>query len=161
MGSRHHDAIDMVTRPDNIRWVSEARPLDSSLLWSGIVELVLPGADEAGLHPLVGPQPVDHGGQLRGHHAFLRGASQREQLACIVLQTQHLRLRSIWGMTTPILCQVLGGFAWGWGGGVWHTARTASPKSIFNHPMALMMAIMDWMVLLYTTTLYCLHSSSE
>lgn len=41
------------------------------------------------------------------------------------------------------------------------TARAASPKSIFSLPIARMMAMMDWMVLLYTTTLYCLHSSSE
>lgn len=41
------------------------------------------------------------------------------------------------------------------------TDRAAPPNSIFNRPMALMMAMMDWMVLLYTTNLYCLHSSSE
>lgn len=41
------------------------------------------------------------------------------------------------------------------------TALAGFPKSIFKRPMALMIAMMDWIVLLKTTTLYCLHSSSE
>lgn len=66
---------------------------ESSLLWRGVVELVLPGASEAGLHPLVCPQPVDHGGQLGRHHPFLRGTGQREQLAGVVLETNTPRVQ--------------------------------------------------------------------
>lgn len=45
--------------------------------------------------------------------------------------------------------------------GVRLTSLSGSSKSIFKRSMALTMAMMDWMVLLYTTALYCLHSSSE
>lgn len=56
------------------------------LLGGGVVELVLSGSAEAGLHPAVPPQPFNDAGQLGGHHAFLRAAREHEQLAGIVLQ---------------------------------------------------------------------------
>lgn len=57
-------------------------------LGSGVVELVLPGAAEAGLHAVVGPEPPDNAGQVLGEHALLLGrAGQRKQLPGVVLGT--------------------------------------------------------------------------
>ena len=41
------------------------------------------------------------------------------------------------------------------------TALLESLKSILSCPIALMMAMRDWMVLEYTTGRYCSHSSRE
>ena len=43
----------------------------------------------------------------------------------------------------------------------WPTVLSPSPKSTLRDPIALMIAIILCMVLLYTTGLYCLQSSSE
>jgi hypothetical protein len=43
----------------------------------------------------------------------------------------------------------------------WLTVLSGWPKSIFSCPIALIMAIIDCIVLLYTTGLYCRHSSCE
>lgn len=51
-----------------------------------VVELVLPGATEAGLHPSVHPQPLNDSGQLRRHEALLRRARQHKQLARVILR---------------------------------------------------------------------------
>jgi len=54
-------------------------------LSSRVVELVLAGASEAGLHAAVPPQSLHHPRQLRRHEALLRRAGQHKELPGIVL----------------------------------------------------------------------------
>ena len=51
-----------------------------------VIELVLPGAAEAGLNAAVLPQPLDHSGQLAGHEALLCRTGKNKQLPSIILQ---------------------------------------------------------------------------
>lgn len=55
------------------------------LLRRRIVQLVLPGSVEAGLHTAVLPQSLYDAGELRGHKAFLCSPSKHEELASIIL----------------------------------------------------------------------------
>ena len=55
-------------------------------LGGGVVELVLPGAAEAGCDAAVLPEPLHHAGQLGRHEALLRRAGQDEELPRIVLR---------------------------------------------------------------------------
>lgn len=56
-----------------------------SSLCSRVVELIFPGPIEAALDSLVAPQSLNHGRQLRRHHAFLGRARQSKQLPGVVL----------------------------------------------------------------------------
>lgn len=58
-------------------------------LCRGVVELVFPGAAEAGLNAAVLPQPLDDAGQLARHEAFLGRAGQHKQLPRVVLQDKN------------------------------------------------------------------------
>lgn len=57
-------------------------------LCSRVVELVLSRSIEAGLNSSIAPQPLDHAGQLCGHHPFVCWTRQGEQLASVILATR-------------------------------------------------------------------------
>lgn len=63
-----------------------------------VVELVFPGAAEAGLNAAVLPQPLDDAGQLARHEAFLRRAGQHKQLPRVVLKTKKPKKK----ITSPV-----------------------------------------------------------
>lgn len=56
-------------------------------LGSRVIQLVFTGAIEAGLDPVVSPQPPDDVGEVFRHDALLLcGAGERKELAGIILQ---------------------------------------------------------------------------
>lgn len=62
-----------------------ARAGTADSLSGRVVELVLPGATEAGLDSSVLPQPLDDAGQLARHEPLLSRPRQHKQLPRIVL----------------------------------------------------------------------------
>lgn len=99
------------------------QPVEYSL-GSGVVELVLPRAAEAGLHTVVGPEPPDNAGQVLWEHTLLLGrARQCKQLPGVILGTA-VGGQPVTGTHPYPTCQGQGGHQNGAKAGVLNSPRT-------------------------------------
>lgn len=78
-----------IQKTRKIAWVEEDRDLDPLCCW--IVELVLSGSTETGLHSSILPQTLYHSSQLCCHETLLSAASQHKQLPRIILRHRERR----------------------------------------------------------------------